>query len=98
MFANLYFSEFVFLLKIYGKIFAHSAPIITVMQNPTLDAVQLSSMLEDFAKFGQLRKERRPKTKKANEEPNKNKETDRSTVEVEDSFERETGGAVEEEI
>ena len=67
------------------------------MQNPTLDAVQLSSMLEDFAKFGQLRKERRRKTKQANEEPNKNKETDRSTVEVKDSFERETGGAVEEE-
>ncbi|XP_065054458.1 zinc finger MYM-type protein 1-like isoform X1 [Rhopilema esculentum] len=43
--------EFVFLLKIYRKIFAHCAPIITVMQNPTLDAVQLSSMLEDFQRF-----------------------------------------------
>eukprot|EP00795_Rhopilema_esculentum_P011013 gene11013-biopygen13406 len=43
------------------------------------------------------KRERRRKTKQANEEPNENKETDRSTVEVEDSFERETGEGVEEE-
>ena len=43
--------EFVFLLKLYRKIFSHCAPIITIMQNPTLDAVQLSLMLEDFQRF-----------------------------------------------
>ena len=40
--------EFVFLLKFYRKLFEHRTPIITVMQKPTLDAVQLSSMLSDF--------------------------------------------------
>ena len=43
--------KFFFLLKLYRKIFVHCAPIITVMQNPTLDAVQLSLMLEDFQRF-----------------------------------------------
>ena len=43
--------NFFFLLKLYRKIFVHCAPIITVMQNPTLDAVQLSLMLEDFQRF-----------------------------------------------
>ena len=40
--------EFVFLLKFYQKLFEYCTPIITVMQKPTLDAVQLSSMLSDF--------------------------------------------------
>ena len=40
--------KFVFLLKLYRKIFSFCAPIIKMMQKPTLDAVQLSSMLEDF--------------------------------------------------
>ena len=43
--------EFVFLLKLYRKIFEHCTPIMTVMQKPTLDAIQLSSMLEDFQRF-----------------------------------------------
>eukprot|EP00794_Sanderia_malayensis_P008582 gene8582-9499_t len=43
--------EFAFLLKFYRKIFAHCPPILTVMQNPTLDATQLLMMLEDFQAF-----------------------------------------------
>eukprot|EP00794_Sanderia_malayensis_P001780 gene1781-1984_t len=43
--------EFAFLLKFYRKIFAHCAPILPVMQNPTLDATQLLMMLEDFQAF-----------------------------------------------
>ena len=49
--SNIQNIEFVFLLKLYRKIFAHCAPIMTLMQNPELDAVQLSMMLEDFQKF-----------------------------------------------
>ena len=40
--------EFVFLLKLYRKIFDFCAPVIKTMQKPTIDAVQLSSMLDDF--------------------------------------------------
>ena len=43
--------QFVFLLKFYRKLFEYCTPIITVMQKPTLDAVQLSSMLTDFQKI-----------------------------------------------
>ena len=40
--------EFLFLLKLYRKIFEHCTPIMTMMQKLTLDAVQSSSMLDDF--------------------------------------------------
>ena len=40
--------EFVYLLKFYRKLFEHCMPIITVMQKPTFDAVQLASMIADF--------------------------------------------------
>ena len=40
--------EFVYLLKLYRKLFEHCTPIITVMQKPSFDALQLASMLEDF--------------------------------------------------
>ena len=49
--SNIQNIEFVFLLKLYRKIFSRCAPIMTLMQNPELDAVQLSMMLEDFQKF-----------------------------------------------
>ena len=40
--------DFIFFLKLYRKIFEHCTPIVTVMQKPSFDAVQLSSMLDDF--------------------------------------------------
>eukprot|EP00795_Rhopilema_esculentum_P016293 gene16293-biopygen5543 len=40
--------EFVFLLKLYRKIFEQCTPVMTIMQKPTLDAVQLRSMVDDF--------------------------------------------------
>ena len=40
--------EFVFLLKLYRKIFEYSTPIINTMQRPVLDAVMVKSMLDDF--------------------------------------------------
>lgn len=40
--------EFVFLLKLYRKLFEHCTPVILAMQKPTLDPVQLKSMIEDF--------------------------------------------------
>ena len=40
--------EFVFLLKTYRKIFEHCTPIIVTMQKTTLDAIQLTSMINDF--------------------------------------------------
>ena len=42
--------EFVYFLKLYRRIFDYCSPIITVMQNPTLDPVQLAEMLDDFQK------------------------------------------------
>ena len=43
--------DFICLLKLYKKIFEHCTPIVTVMQKPTLDAIQLRSMLDDFQRF-----------------------------------------------
>ena len=43
--------SFLCLLKLYRKIFEHCVPIITMMQKPTLDAVQVHSMLDDFQRF-----------------------------------------------
>ena len=40
--------EFVFLLTFYRKLFDLCTPISLMMQKPTLDAVQVTSMLEDF--------------------------------------------------
>eukprot|EP00794_Sanderia_malayensis_P008392 gene8392-9293_t len=40
--------EFVFLLKLYRKIFEHCTPITKMMQKITLDPVTITSMLEDF--------------------------------------------------
>ena len=40
--------EFIFLLKLYRRIFEHCSPIMKVMQRPSLDVVQLKSMLNDF--------------------------------------------------
>ena len=43
--------DIVFLLKLYRKQFEHCTPIITVMQQATIDAVQLQSMITDFKSF-----------------------------------------------
>ena len=43
--------SFLCLLKLYRKIFEHCAPIINMMQKPTLDAVKVRSMLDDFQRF-----------------------------------------------
>ena len=43
--------EFVFLLKLYRKIFEQCTPIMTIMQKPMLDAVQLRSMIDDFQRL-----------------------------------------------
>ena len=40
--------EFVFFLKLYRKLFDYCTPITVIMQKPTLDAIQLTSMLDDF--------------------------------------------------
>eukprot|EP00794_Sanderia_malayensis_P021001 gene21001-23052_t len=40
--------DFIFFLKLYRKLFEHCTPIVTIMQKPSFDAVQLSSMLDDF--------------------------------------------------
>ena len=40
--------EFVFLLKTYRKIFEHCTPIMVMMQKTTLDAIHLTSMINDF--------------------------------------------------
>ncbi len=40
--------QFVFLLKLYCKIFEYCTPVIKVMEKPTLDAVQESSMVNDL--------------------------------------------------
>ena len=40
--------EFIFMLKLYRKIFEYCTPMITVMQRPTLDPVIVKSMLNDF--------------------------------------------------
>ena len=39
--------EFVFLLKLYRKIFEQCTPIMTIMQKPTLDAVHLRGPLHE---------------------------------------------------
>ena len=43
--------NFIFLLKLYRTMFDHCTPITTIMQKPTVDAVQLKSMLNDFLCF-----------------------------------------------
>lgn len=43
--------NFLCLLKLYRKIFEHCTPIIKMMQKPTLDAVLVHSMLNDFQRF-----------------------------------------------
>ena len=43
--------NFLCFLKLYRKIFEHCAPIIKMMQKPTLDAVLVRSMLNDFKRF-----------------------------------------------
>ena len=40
--------EFVFFLKYYRQLFDLCSPIISMMQKPTLDAVQVTSMISDF--------------------------------------------------
>ena len=40
--------EFLYFLKLYRKLFEYCAPIITVMQRPTIDPIQIRSMLIDF--------------------------------------------------
>ena len=40
--------QFIFLLKVYRKIFEHCLPIVLLTQKPTFDVVQLKSMLSDF--------------------------------------------------
>lgn len=40
--------EFVFLLKFYRKLFDFCTPVMVAMQKPTLDPIQLKSMIEDF--------------------------------------------------
>ena len=40
--------EFVFLLKLYRKLFEHCTPVILAMQKTTLDPVQVKSMIEDL--------------------------------------------------
>ena len=40
--------DFVFLLKLYRKLFDYCTPIIKLMQNPSFDAIQLASMLGNF--------------------------------------------------
>ena len=40
--------QFIFLLKVYRKIFEHCSPIVLLTQKPTFDVVQLKSMLSDF--------------------------------------------------
>ena len=40
--------EFLYFLKLYRKLFDYCAPIIAVMQRPTIDPIQLRSMLNDF--------------------------------------------------
>ena len=40
--------EFLYFLKLYRKLFDYCSPIITVMQRPTIDPIQLRSMLNDF--------------------------------------------------
>ncbi len=37
-----------YFLKLYRKLFEYRTLIITIMQKPTMNAVQLRSMLEDF--------------------------------------------------
>ncbi len=37
-----------YFLKLYKKVFEYRTLIITIMQKPTMNAVQLRSMLEDF--------------------------------------------------
>ena len=43
--------DFVCLLKLYRKIFEHCTPIITIMQKPTVDPIQVRSMLDDFLRY-----------------------------------------------
>eukprot|EP00794_Sanderia_malayensis_P010108 gene10108-11143_t len=43
--------DFICLLKLYRKIFEHCTPIMKMMQKPSLDAVQLRTMLDDFLHF-----------------------------------------------
>ena len=43
--------DFICLLKLYRKIFDHCTPIMKMMQKPSLDAVQLRTMLDDFLHF-----------------------------------------------
>lgn len=40
--------EFIFLLKLYRKIFEHCMQIISMMQKSMLDAVMVTSVLEDL--------------------------------------------------
>ncbi len=42
---------FVFLLKLYCKIFENCTPIINMLQKLTLDAISIKSMLEGFSWF-----------------------------------------------
>ena len=41
-------NKFVFLLKVYRKILEHKNPIITVMQRPTLDFIQMKTMPQEL--------------------------------------------------
>ena len=43
--------NFICLLKLYRIIFDHCTPIMKMMQKPSLDAVQLRTMLDDFLRF-----------------------------------------------
>ena len=40
--------EFIFFLKFYRKLFEYFTPVTTMMQKTSIDAVQISSMLEDL--------------------------------------------------
>ena len=40
--------EFIFMLKLYRKLFEYCTPVISVMQRPALDPVIVKSMLNDF--------------------------------------------------
>ena len=43
--------DFIFLLKLYRKIFNHCTPIMKMIQKPSMDAVKRRTMLDDFLHF-----------------------------------------------
>ena len=47
---------FICLLKLYRKLFGHCTPIISITQKPTLDMIQVKSMLDGFLRL-QVQKE-----------------------------------------